>query len=132
MANNYQSIENNRIKNTKTIDIHDRIYKFVIRVINFTKEIPKTPQNLPIVDQLVRSATSIGANDQEADGVLTKKDFIRCYVIVRKEAKETNYWLSVLADINHVLASRMIQLRQEGKEIAKIVSSIIISSKKKA
>lgn len=118
------------MKNVRQIDIHDRIYKFVIRVIDFTKEIPRTPQNLPIVDQLVRSATSIGANDQEADGVLTKKDFIRCYVIVRKEAKETNYWLSVIADTNDSLASRMNELRQEGKEIAKIVSSIIISAKK--
>ena len=131
MANKYQSIENGKIKNDRKIDIHDRIYKFVIRVINFTKEVPKTPQNLPIIDQLIRSVTSIGANDQEADGALTRRDFVHCYVVVRKEAKETNYWLAVIADTNPGLTPRMVELRQEGKEIAKIVSSIIISSKKK-
>lgn len=132
MTNKYQSIENVQMKNARKIDIHERIYKFVIRVINFTKEVSKTPQNLPIIDQLVRSATSMGANDQEADGSITRKDFIRGYTIVRKETKETNYWLSILADTNPVLAPRMVQLRQEGKEIAKIVSSIIISTKKRA
>lgn len=131
MTNKYQSIKNRQVKNNRNIDIHDRIYKFVIRVINFTKSIPKTPQNLPIINQLVRSVTSVGANDQEADGALTRRDFIKCYVVVRKETKETNYWLSVVADINPKLAPRMDNLRQEGKEIAKIVSSIIISAKGK-
>lgn len=126
MANKYQSIKNNR-----NIDIHERIYKFVIRVINFTKSIPRTTQNLPIINQLIRSVTSIGANDQEADGALTRKDFIKCYVVVRKEAKETNYWLSIISDTNPKLSDRMKELRQEGKEIAKIVSSIIISAKGK-
>lgn len=76
---------------------------------------------MPIIKQLIRSVTSIGANDQEADGALTRKDFVKYYVTVRKETKETNYWLS----------TRMKDLQQEGKEIAKIVSSIIISAKSK-
>src|SRR3972149_644568 len=53
MANKYQSIKKVKSKNERKIDIHDRIYKFVIRVINFTKSVPRTPQNFPIVDQLV-------------------------------------------------------------------------------
>ncbi len=57
--------------------------------------------------------------------------FIHNYIIVRKETKETNYWLSLIADTNLSLALRMKNLRQEGKEIAKIVSSIIISAKEK-
>lgn len=129
MANKYQSIKNVKKRNTENIDIHDRIYKFVIRVINFTKSVPQNPQNLPIINQLVRSATSIGANDQEADGALTRKDFIKCYVIVRKESKETNYWLSIIADTNQKLAPRMRSLQQECKELTKIISSIIISAK---
>jgi len=73
----------------------------------------------------------MGANDQEADGAISRKDFIHNYTIVRKETKETNYWLSIISDTNSSLALRMKNLRQEGKEIAKIVSSIIISAKRK-
>jgi four helix bundle protein len=115
----------------KQVDIHDRIYRFVIRVIIFTKSIPTTPQNTPIINQLIRSATSVGANDQEADGSITRKDFIHCYVIAKKEAKETYYWLSVIADINPKLKNRMVKLLQESKELTKIISSIILSAKKK-
>lgn len=72
-------------------DIHDRIYNFILRVINLTKVIPKTQTNMILVNQILRSVTSVGANDQEADGALTRKDFVHCYIIVRKEAKETNF-----------------------------------------
>src|SRR3989344_4332209 len=94
--------ENLQIKNKKTYenDIHDRIYKFVIRVINLTKILPKTPQNDVIIYQLVKSVTSMGANDQEADGAESKKDFIAKYTIVKKENKETNYWLNIIEDTN--------------------------------
>lgn len=110
---------------TNKYDIHDRIYRFVVRIVNLTKQVKPTPQNYPIINQLVRSATSMGANDREADGSLTKKDFIHNYVIVRKEGKETVYWLEVLRDTNSDLALRMEEVIKEGKEIVAVVSSII-------
>lgn len=113
----------------KTQDIHERIYKFVVRVLELTKSIPKNPQNLILIDQVTRSTTSMGANDQEADGADSRKDFISKYSIVRKESKETNYWLRLIGDTNVFLESRMGGLKQEGKEIVKIVSSIILNSK---
>lgn len=113
----------------KPQDIHERIYQFVIRVINFTKSIPNTSQNLIIINQVTRSATSMGANDQEADGTDSKKDFIAKYAIVRKEGKETSYWLRVIADTNDSLKPRMEDLIQECKEIVKIVSTIILKTK---
>lgn len=90
---------------------------------------PKTPQNLIIIQQISRSATSMGANDQEADGTDSRKDFIAKYAIVRKEGKETNYWLRLIADTNPSLKARMAKLTQEGKEIVKIVSTIILNTK---
>ena len=72
-------------------DIHERIYGFVVRIIKLNSSLPKTASNLVISQQLLRCATSIGANDQEADGTTTKRDFIHCYTLVRKETKETNY-----------------------------------------
>lgn len=113
----------------KVKDIHERIYQFVIRVINLVKQLPNTPENLVLKNQITRSVTSMGANDQEADGTDSKKDFIHCYTIVRKEGKETNYWLRVIADINSTFKPRMNDLTQEGKEIVKIVSTIIVRTK---
>lgn len=114
----------------KIRDIHERIYQFVVRVLNLTKALPPTPQNLILINQVTRSVTSVGANDQEADGADSRKDFIAKYALVRKEGKETNYWLRVIADTNEPFKKRMDDLQQEGKEIVKIVSSIIGNTKK--
>ena len=91
----------------KTFDIHKRIFEFVISVLKVIKYIPPSVENKIIVNQLVRSATSCGANDQEEDGVSSKRDFIHCYTIVRKELKETHYWLSILAELDSNLKSRL-------------------------
>jgi four helix bundle protein len=114
----------------KKYDIHDRIYKFVIEVIKLTNALPKTESNQVIIKQILRSATSIGANDQEADGTLTKKDFLHVYTIVRKEAKETNFWLSLIADTNLQIENRARKILAEGKEIVAILSSIINNTRK--
>jgi four helix bundle protein len=116
--------------NEKIEDIHERIYQFVVRVLNLIKALPKIQENLILINQITRSVTSMGANDHEADGTDSRKDFIAKYCIVRKEGKETNYWLRLIADINPNYDKRMADLRQEGKEIVKIVSSIILSTKK--
>lgn len=113
----------------KIKDIHERIYQFVIRVLKLTKELPKTTENLILINQVVKSATSMGANDQEADGTDSRKDFIAKYTIVRKEGKETSYWLRLIADTNPSFKERMKALIQEGKEIVKIVSTIILNTK---
>ena len=115
----------------KIQDIHERIYQFVIRVINLVKKLPRTPENIILINQITKSATSMGANDQEADGTDSRKDFIAKYAIVRKEGKETNYWLRIIADTNISFKPRMQDLMQEGKEIVKIVSTIIINTKRK-
>ena len=114
----------------KEKDIHKRIYNYVIRVLKLVKTLPKTPENLIIINQITRSVTSMGANDQEADGVTTKNDFIHKYSIVRKESKETDYWLRIIADTNPLLEPRMQDLMSEGIEIIKIVTTIIYNTKK--
>ncbi len=112
-------------------DIHDRIYSFVVQVITLVNSLPRTESNLVIIRQILRSATSIGANDQEADGTLTKKDFIHKFTTVRKESKETNFWLRLISDTNsETIASEALGVLSEGKEITAIVSSIIIKTRK--
>ncbi|MBI2033263.1 MAG: four helix bundle protein [Candidatus Levybacteria bacterium] len=120
-----------QISNTtnKTIkgkyDIHERIYNFILRVITLVNALPKNQSNQIITAQILRCVTSMGANDQEADGTLTKKDFLHCYTIVRKENKETIFWLSLISDTNLSFKPRMKDVLQEGREIVAIISSII-------
>lgn len=115
----------------KPKDIHERIYQFVLKVLLFIRKLSKTQENLIIISQLSRSATSMGANDQEADGSHTKKDFISKYTIVRKESKESVYWLRILSDLNPKLSNEGKELIQEGTEIAKIVSTIMYKTSQK-
>ena len=109
----------------KKFDIHERIFAFVIRTLKMIKYIPPTVENKIIINQLVRAVTSVGANDQEADGVSSRRDFIHCYTVVRKELKETRYWLSILSELDGKLKARLGDLLQENSELIKIVSSII-------
>lgn len=113
----------------KNIDIHERTYNFVIRVLKLIKQLEKTPENTVVICQITKSATSMGANDKEADGVTTKKDFVHKQSIVRKEAKETDYWLNIIADTNTNLKPRMQELINECQELIKIVTAIIYNTK---
>ena len=116
---------NNSIEEKSKYDIHERIYKFIIRVIKLVNVLPKTSSNSVVIPQILRCVTSMGANDQEADGTLTKKDFIHCYTVVRKESKETNFWIKLIADTNPAVKPKMESIIQEGQEITAIISSII-------
>jgi len=107
-------------------DIHIRIYKFVVDCFrDVVKKIPKTIENNPIISQLSSALTSIGANDQEADATSSKKDFIAKYSIVKKESKETKYWLSFVRDSSLVDSNVVDPYIQECQEILMIVSKII-------
>lgn len=122
---NTTNTTNRSIREGTKYDIHERIYDFVVRVIKVVNSLPKTSSNSVISNQLLRCATSMGANDQEADGTLTKRGFIHCYTVVRKETKETNFWLRLIGDTNSTFEPKMGPIIQEGQEIGAIVSSII-------
>lgn len=112
-------------------DIYDRIFKFVVSVLKTIKLLPKTEENRIIFLQVVRSNTSMGANSEEADGSSTSKDFIHCFTIVRKEGKETGYWLKLLLELNPILEDKILPLINECNEIVAIVSKIISNSRKR-
>lgn len=126
------NMQNTKEPNEKPQNIHERIYNFVIKAIALTRLLHHTPENLIIINQLVKSATSMGANDQEADAAESRKDFIAKYCIVKKENKETNYWLKLVGDTTPELQEETRVLQQEGLEILRIISKIIINTKNKA
>ncbi len=112
-------------------DIYERIFKFVVSVLKIIKLIPKTEENKIILQQIIRSSTSIGANSEEADGSSTSKDFIHCFTIVRKEGKETGYWLKLISELNPLLKDKISPLISKCNEIIAIVSKIIANSRKR-
>lgn len=110
-------------------EIYSRINKIVLEVLNFIEIVPKTLVNVEICRQLVRSVMSIGANANEAEGAASRKDFIHCFSISKKEGKETSYWLMILGCHNPKLLAKANLLKKEIDEIVLITSSIILSTK---
>lgn len=107
-------------------EIHERMFLFVVRGLKVVRYLPKSIEGKIITDQYVRALTSVGANDNEADGVSSKRDFIHVYTIVRKELKETRYWLRIVAEHDTSLKPRLQNLIKENDELIKIISSIIV------
>ena len=120
----------NKYANTEK-DIHLRIHKFTVNCfVNVVRKVPKTVENIPVIKQVSASLTSMGANDQEADAADSNKDFVAKYAIVKKEAKETKYWLSFIAD-TEILPKKIVEpYIKEAQEILLIVSKIIQNSKR--
>jgi four helix bundle protein len=84
--------------NEKRFDLEERTAKFGVDVIRLCRTLKQDHITKPIVNQLIRSATSIGANYMEANGASSKKDFRNKIHICQKEAKETKHWLRMLAE----------------------------------
>ena len=82
-----------------------------------------------LAKQLVRSGTSIGANIEEAIAAQSRKDFISKMAISSKEARETNYWLRLIRDVNLLKDVDITNLINESEEIIKIITSIVKTSK---
>ncbi|MBI3887868.1 four helix bundle protein, partial [Candidatus Microgenomates bacterium] len=79
-------------------DLEERTTKFGLKTLEFVKKLNLSPINKPLISQIVRSATSIGANYSEANQAISKKDFINKIAIAKKESNETKYWLRMLAE----------------------------------
>ena len=92
------------------IDIHERIFRFIRRGLKVIPYLPKTIEAKIIIDRYARSLTSVGANDNEADGTSTRNDFLHICTIVRKELKETRYWLRIIAELFPNLTTRLTSL----------------------
>ncbi len=77
--------------NEKKFDIYDRTLEFAVRVALFIDKLPKGIASVEYAKQLIRSSGSIGANMEEADGAVSRKDFVNKVGIARKEAKESGH-----------------------------------------
>ncbi|EKD46626.1 MAG: hypothetical protein ACD_67C00141G0001 [uncultured bacterium] len=112
-------------KNTKQYDLEARTMQFSEDIILFLRKIKKDTINMPLISQLVRSATSIGANYCEANGACSKKDFKNKIYICKKEAKETKYWLQLIGKANVEVAEECKTHLKEVQELTLIFSKIV-------
>lgn len=115
-------------QNSKQYDLEERTLEFAMRSVKFFKESPKTVANGEIGKQLIRAATSVGANYIEANEALSKKDFLMRIKICRKEAKESGYWLKLIEANNPDLRNEQELLLKESIELMKIFGSILTKS----
>jgi len=115
----------------RRFDLEERTAKFGEVVIKFAKLIPFNAVNRPLIDQLVRSGTSIGANYCEADDAETRRDFRHKVGICRKEARETKYWLRMVAVSEPELVDSARKLWREAKELHLIFAAIFCGRKRK-
>ena len=107
-----------------TFDLEERTAVFGEAVIHFAKTVPKNPITLPLIDQIVRSGTSVAANYCEADDAVSKKDFKNKIGICRKESRETKLWLRMIAAAEPELKGEARKLWQEAKELHLIFAAI--------
>lgn len=106
-----------------------RCFDYSLSVLKLAKELRSNSNNWVIIDQLVRSATSIGANVVEGGNSTSKKEFINFFQIALKSAAETNYWLLLLKEINTQHVKELNYLIQECSELKKLISTIILNTK---
>ena len=106
-------------------DIYKRCLRFAVRTAKLTDKLPKKMSLIEYMRQLIRSSASVGANMEEADGALTKKDFINRVGIARREARESHYWLKLIQQIVSTEEDEIRYLIGESREIKLILSSII-------
>ncbi len=112
-------------------DLKVRCYYFSIAVIKSLGTLPEKRVYWVISDQLLRSATSIGANVVEAKSSSSRRDFIKFYEIALKSANETKYWLGLLRDATDADKIKVAELLKEVNEISNMLGSSLLTLKNK-
>lgn len=112
-------------------DLEDRTAKFGENVIKLCKSINITIYTESIIKQILRSATSIGANYMEANGACSKKDFCNKIFICKKEAQETKHWLRMLLTATEIDHDLIKILLDEANQLSMIFHKIGSSTKNK-
>ncbi|MDD5110683.1 MAG: four helix bundle protein [Patescibacteria group bacterium] len=111
-------------------DLEERTARFGENIIEFCKTSKQDAISKPIITQLIRSGTSIGANYMEANGACSKKDFGNKIFICKKEAQETKHWLRMLAKCFPERKDEIRKLWKETQELTMIFQKITSSLRK--
>ena len=115
--------------------IQDRALRFGVKLTKFIFRLHKSFEMRVLLDQLLRSGTSIGANLEEADSASSRKDFINKLLISKKEARETRYWLTIiketglLSNEGNLMETQI--LLDEVEQLVRIIGAIHAKARRK-
>lgn len=112
-------------------DLEERIFNFILKVRKLVSFLRKTPTNRWYGFQVNKSTSSMGANYAEATCALTRKDFINDINRVRKEAKESFFWLNLINVTNPELSMETKAILKEAEELVKIFQASVSTARKK-
>ncbi|HSB77872.1 MAG TPA: four helix bundle protein [Candidatus Methylomirabilis sp.] len=113
-----------RIDGDVPFDIKKGTFLFAVRIVQLVGRLPRTVAGIEIGRQLLRAGTSVGSNVEEADGAISRKDFVNHTRIARKEARESRYWLTLIDAAELLRDPDVPALVQEADELSRILSKI--------
>lgn len=111
-------------------NLEERTAKFGESVIKLCKNIKETTISKPLISQLIRSGTSIGANYMEANAASSRKDFTNKIFICKKETQETKHWLRMMKEYEKDEQNDIIRLWKEAQELTMIFQKITSTLRK--
>ncbi len=111
--------------------IKDKSFAFAIRVVRLYQYLVTDKREYILSKQLMRSGTAVGALVREAQNAESTKDFIHKLAIAQKECDETIYWLELLLSTEYLKKSEFESINMEAIELLKMISSAIVTSRKK-
>jgi four helix bundle protein len=111
--------------------IQKKSFEFAVRAVNAYKYLIENKKEHVLSKQFLRSATSIGANIEEAIGAQSKADFLSKLSISYKESRETKYWINLLNKTEYLSPKEAESLLADLEEILKIIGKIQLSFKKR-
>jgi len=112
--------------------LDERLLEYGARVIRLVESLPKTLVGRRLGDQLLRSATSAGANYEEARGAESKGDFVHKLQISLKEMRESHYWLRLLAKAETLPPGQLADIIDEASQLRAMLSKAVATTKGKA
>ena len=112
-------------------DIRERAFKFGCNVARLALSLIPRPGVRGLVDQLLRAGTAIGANLEEAKAASTRREFVRDVEISLREAREAWYWLRIYRELKLGDPVTVVELVNEADAIVRILTSIVVSTKRR-
>lgn len=107
----------------------DRTRAYALSILRLCSGLKHSAINLPLINQLVRSGTSVGANYRATRRAKSRADFLYKFKIVEEELDETLFFLDMLKEMNPQSATEIAQIEEEGLQLLKIIVSAIVKLK---
>jgi len=109
-----------------TVDLPERTFAFAVRIARLCELLGRKPGVSRVIGyQLIRSGTSIGSNVEEAQASRSRADFVATCAIACREARESHYWLRLIAASDIIPAARLAPLIDEADQLVAILTTII-------